>query len=86
MAGSKRRTVKVALVATLLASAGAGTYYATTGGGAFAARLFGHSQLVAEEPSPTAAVDLTQSELDAVASAWAGDSSVKAAPIVGPSR
>jgi uncharacterized repeat protein (TIGR01451 family) len=78
MARLKRPSVKVVLVATLLASAGAGTYYATMSDGAWIARLFGHGQLVADDVSTTTAVEptpseLSQSELDAVASAWAGD-------------
>jgi uncharacterized repeat protein (TIGR01451 family) len=72
MARSKHRTVKVVLVTTLLASAGAGTYYVTSGGGTWTAWRFGHGELVAEVAPTTPRVELTRSELDAVASVWAG--------------
>ena len=87
MARLKRPTVKVVLVATLLASAGAGTYYATMSDGAWVARLFGHGQLVADDASATIAAEptpsaLSQSELDAVASAWSGDAPAETSRVV----
>jgi hypothetical protein len=82
MARSKRRTVIVVLVATLLASAGAGTYYATTRDGAWPAGLFGSGALVADDASTTTHADLSHSDLDAVATAWGGsDATATAAPI-----
>ena len=84
MARSKRRTVKVVLVATLLAAAGAGTYYFTSGGGSWTAWRFAHSELVAEDAPTTPRVELTRSELDAVASAWGGASPAKSSPVVAP--
>ncbi len=71
MAQSKRRTVKVVLLATMLAAAGAGVYYLTTCRGNLYARFFGHGELVAEETQVPVASNLSQSDMDAVANAWA---------------
>ena len=80
MARSKRRTVKVVLLAALLASAGAGTYYVTTQDGAWPARLFKQGELVAADAPATAPLKLNQSELDAVANAWASAEPMRALP------
>lgn len=98
MAGSKRSTVKVVLIATLLASAGAGTYYAMSAGNGWIAGLLGRSQLVAEEPTQpldltsevaeaqkdAAPTQLSKSEFDAVAAAWSGSESARP-PVADPS-
>jgi uncharacterized repeat protein (TIGR01451 family) len=81
MAQSKRRTVKVVLLATMLAGAGAGVYYLTTGGGGLYARFFGHCELVAEEPQAPVASSLSRSDMDAVAHAWANATPAKPAAI-----
>ena len=86
MARSKRSMVKVVSIATLLASAGAGTYYAMSADHGWIAGLVGRGQLVAEEAAQplafapevtevqeiSAPTQLSQSELDAVATAWGG--------------
>lgn len=81
MAQSKRRTVKVVLLATMLAAAGAGVYYLTTGGGALYARFFGHGELVAEEAQVAVTSSLSRSDMDAVASAWANATPSKPAAV-----
>ena len=72
MARSTRRAVKLVLFATVLAAAGAGVYHFNSGGGTAFWRLFANGELVADETAPSAPPELSQSDLDAVASAWAG--------------
>ncbi len=84
MARTKRRTVIVVLLATVLAAAGAGIGYLALGDGAWTARIFGPGELVAEEAPATIHADLSQSDLDAVASAWAGAEPIKPAVVSDP--
>lgn len=73
----------MALCATTLASAGAGTYYATTVEGGWIARLAGRGTLVADDQyasdasgqdadTTTIKADMSQADIAAVESAWGG--------------
>jgi uncharacterized repeat protein (TIGR01451 family) len=84
MARTKRRTVIVVLLAIVLASVGAGIYHFASGGGAWSARLFGHGKLVAEEAPAAIQADLSQSDLDAVASVWGEAKPTKPAVVSDP--
>lgn len=87
MARTKRRTVIVVLFATVLAAVGAGICYLASGGGAWTARLsglFGHSELVAEDVPAATQANLSQSDLDAVASAWGGAEPIKPGVVSNP--
>jgi hypothetical protein len=75
-----RRAVKWGLLATLVAVAGAGAYHFTSGGRTSFWRFFAdgapNAGLVAEQSS-TDNGELSKSDLDAVASAWAGTESAQ---------
>ena len=81
MARSMRRAVKLVLLATVLATAGAGVYHFTSGGGTWFWRFFANgapnAELVSDETPSAAETELSQSDMDAVASAWAGSGPIE---------
>lgn len=80
MARIKRRVVQMTLFTTVLAAAGAAAYHFTSGDWTRVSRIFGlggsSAELVADDAGAVGPV-LSQSEMDAVASAWADTSSVQ---------
>lgn len=84
MARFNGRTVKVALVAGMLASAGAGTYVVTTSGGSWLARLRGAGELEIAPTSDGTEYALTKSDFAAIESAWGR--SVQVAPATTPTN
>jgi uncharacterized repeat protein (TIGR01451 family) len=90
MAQSTRRTVQWVTLTTLLAAAGAGVYRFTSGSGTwFSTFLDGGApvaELIAEDGDATPQAALSQSELDAVASAWGGSTPRRSEPRVAAER
>lgn len=86
MARFTRRTVQVALVAGLLASAGAGTYLITMSDGSWLARFRGPGNLELENSDDGAVESMSKSDFAAIESVWGQTGSSNSQPIETPAR
>lgn len=80
MARFNRPSVKVALIAGLLSSAGAGTYVVTTSGGGWLAQLRGAGELEIEPVSDSAQQSLSKSDFAAIESVWGQNATASTPP------